>query len=57
MRSHLFVVATVVLGTMLPATAHAAAVQLPDPADFSLFALGITGLIIGRWAAGKKPRD
>jgi hypothetical protein len=43
----------------MPAQAAAglAAVQLPDPANISLFALGLAGLVIGRWFARKRPHD
>jgi hypothetical protein len=30
---------------------------VPDPTDFTLFALGIAGLVVGRYAATKRPRD
>lgn len=30
---------------------------LPDPSDFTLFALGVAGLLIGRHVARKRPED
>ena len=30
-------------------------VSIPEPTDMTLFALGVTGLIVGRYAAKRKP--
>ncbi len=39
-----------------PAFAEAGA-SIPEPADLALFGLGVAGLILGRRAARRKPRD
>jgi hypothetical protein len=41
----------------LAAPARAAAsIDIPEPSDPSLFALGVVGLLVGRYVAGRKPR-
>lgn len=46
------------LALSIPAQAHAVdSFVLPDPSDFTLFALGLAGLIIGRHIARKRPRN
>ncbi|HNN56853.1 MAG TPA: hypothetical protein PKG84_10970 [Novosphingobium sp.] len=37
-----------------PALASAGT-SVPDPTDFGLFALGVTGLILGHYAARRQP--
>ncbi len=32
-----------------------AGTSVPDPTDFGLFALGVTGLILGHYAARRQP--
>jgi hypothetical protein len=32
-------------------------IALPDPSGLTLLALGLTGLLVGRHIAGKRPKD
>jgi hypothetical protein len=32
-------------------------VQIPEPSDFALFALGVAGLIVGRQSSRRSPKD
>ena len=43
------------LGLASPALARGW-LEVPEPSDMTLFALGVTGLIVGRYAARRKPR-
>ncbi|MCC6827638.1 MAG: PEP-CTERM sorting domain-containing protein [Novosphingobium sp.] len=46
------------LSLLLTAPAHAAGVvSLPDPSGLMLFSLGVVGVIVGRQASRKRPRD
>lgn len=38
-----------------PAAAAAGGIEIPEPGDPWLFALGVVGLLVGRHAARKKP--
>jgi hypothetical protein len=46
------------LSLLFAVPAHAEGViALPDPSGVTLLALGITGLLVGRHIAGKRPKD
>ncbi|HUQ13394.1 MAG TPA: hypothetical protein VM055_03875 [Novosphingobium sp.] len=48
-------VATALLVLAAPAAALPS-FDVPEPSDPSLFALGVVGLLVGRYVAGRKPR-
>ena len=52
--------ATAVISSLLlalPAQAATASVALPDPSGLMLFSLGVVGVIVGRQASRKRPKD
>ena len=48
-------VATALLMLAAPAVALPS-FDIPEPSDPSLFALGVVGLLVGRYAAGRRPK-
>lgn len=58
LRASIEYLPALLLALALIVPAHAAdSFVLPDPSDFTLFALGLAGLAIGRHVARKRPRD
>lgn len=49
-------IAVVCLSSASPALASNG-VTIPEPTDIALFAMGVMGLVIGRYGAKKRPRD
>ncbi len=49
-------IACAVLLVASPAMAQGG-ISIPEPSDLTLFGLGVVGLILGRRAARRKPRD
>lgn len=45
-----------VVGLALPAAAAVIGkgTPIPEPSDFALFLLGVTGLVVGRWSSRKR---
>lgn len=54
MKRGLFILAMALWAT--PAFAQTG-VQIPEPSDVALFALGVAGLILGRQSSKRKPKD
>ncbi len=50
----------ILLGAASPALAQAAtqaSARIPEPSDLTLLGIGLAGLVIGRYAARRKPGD
>jgi hypothetical protein len=54
--SHFYTrIGALAVSLLLPGPAHAAASNaLPDPSGLTLFALGVAGVAVGRYLAGKR---
>ena len=51
------IVAACSLLLALPAEAATTSIALPDPSGLMLFSLGVVGVIVGRQASRKRPKD
>ncbi len=55
MRKSIRAVSALILSFAVAAPAMAAGgIEIPEPSDLSLFALGVVGLLVGRYAAKRR---
>ncbi len=52
-----FAAAVPAFGRDAPAVAQTLSIEIPAPSDFGLFAIGVIGLIVARYAAKKRKQD